>query len=148
MRTINPPFAINPPCFRSSDSGDIRIWAILGSAAFGGRKFCYFGVSVQGDLDDFRVCRLRRQKILLFWGLYTGGFERFLGLPPKAAENFAILGSLYRGKRAEGARKFWVLCSVQEAKSSKICQNSGPIPTSKKPPPLGSPDFGPKGGGS
>ena len=72
-------------------------------------------------MGDFGGCRLRRQKILLFWGLYTGG------------------------KRAEGARNFWVLCSLQEGKSSKICQNSGQI-TNYNYPPLVSPDFGPKGG--
>ena len=61
------------------------------------------------------------RKCLVFWGLYT------------------------RGKRAEGARKFCVLCSVQEAKSSKIMPTFWPIPNSNTPPPLVSPDFDPMG---
>ena len=37
-----------PPLFSEAGFWRYPDWAIWGSAAFGGRKFCYFGVSIQG----------------------------------------------------------------------------------------------------
>ena len=53
---------------------------------------------MQSSSDDFRVCRLRRQKFLLFWGLYTRGNA------PKARENFAFYALYKRQNRPKFAK--------------------------------------------
>ena len=71
---------------------------------------------------------------------------RFWGLPPSAAENFGILGSLYKGETRRRRKKIlrFMLCTRGKIvqKFAKILADS----EFQQTPPLVSPDFGPKGG--